>query len=143
MLNATISSPYNTLYGATDFSSLNWFEQRWAAWYIWINNPIIATGLASFLMHEVSAGPALCPALLTIRRLCILAAAFLGSSSTLFHTLENGSYSLVKFQRLLNNGNAPNLSSSRILQLRCPWLVALFGWLLNSSCIDLVVPSFG
>jgi len=41
------------LYQGTDFSSLNWFEQQWVAWYLWIGNPIIATGLMSFLMHEI------------------------------------------------------------------------------------------
>ncbi|KAF8530071.1 C-4 methyl sterol oxidase [Hysterangium stoloniferum] len=37
----------------TQFSELNIFEQLWAAWYLWIGNPTIATGLMSFLMHEV------------------------------------------------------------------------------------------
>jgi methylsterol monooxygenase len=40
-------------YKGTDLSSLNWFEQQWAAWYIWIGTPVIATGLMSFLLHEV------------------------------------------------------------------------------------------
>ncbi|EDR13647.1 C4-methyl sterol oxidase [Laccaria bicolor S238N-H82] len=54
-LNATtIPSPYyDALYPATDFSSLTWLEQQWVAWYVWIGNPIIATGLMSFLMHEI------------------------------------------------------------------------------------------
>jgi len=42
------------LYAHLDLSKLSWLEQLWAAWYIWIGNPIIATGLMSFLMHEVS-----------------------------------------------------------------------------------------
>ncbi|KAF8151726.1 C4-methyl sterol oxidase [Crassisporium funariophilum] len=50
--NSTIPSAGYDLYGGTDFSSLTWFEQQWAAWYIWIGNPIIATGLMSFLLHE-------------------------------------------------------------------------------------------
>lgn len=41
------------LYANTDFSKLNWLELQWAAWYLWIDNPIIATGLMSFLLHEV------------------------------------------------------------------------------------------
>ncbi|KAH9927603.1 C4-methyl sterol oxidase [Fomitopsis serialis] len=41
------------LYANTDFSKLNWFEVQWAAWYIWLGNPIIATGLMSFLLHEI------------------------------------------------------------------------------------------
>ncbi|KAI9566671.1 hypothetical protein HD554DRAFT_2115574 [Boletus coccyginus] len=28
-------------------------QQLWAAWYIWIGNPIIATSLMSFLIHEL------------------------------------------------------------------------------------------
>ncbi|THH14493.1 hypothetical protein EW146_g5836 [Bondarzewia mesenterica] len=60
-LNATIASSSTAhmtsaqLYAnaGTDFSSLNWAEQQWAAWYLWIGNPIIATGLASFLLHEI------------------------------------------------------------------------------------------
>ncbi|KAK2465971.1 hypothetical protein APHAL10511_001612 [Amanita phalloides] len=47
--NATIQ---DALYPSTDFASLSWFEKQWVAWYIWIANPIIATGLMSFLLHE-------------------------------------------------------------------------------------------
>jgi methylsterol monooxygenase len=36
-----------------DFTQLNWFERHWMAWYIWIGNPLIATGIASFILHEV------------------------------------------------------------------------------------------
>ncbi|KAJ7475113.1 hypothetical protein B0H11DRAFT_2034153 [Mycena galericulata] len=43
-----------SLYDAsTDFTSLSWLEQQWVAWYIYIGNPVLATGLASFLMHEI------------------------------------------------------------------------------------------
>ena len=59
-LNATIAQSAAHITSAqlyagagTDFASLNWFEQQWAGWYLWIGNPIIATGLASFLLHEV------------------------------------------------------------------------------------------
>ena len=41
------------LYAGTDFASLNWVEQQWANWYLLIGDPVIATGLASFLLHEV------------------------------------------------------------------------------------------
>lgn len=41
------------LYAGTDFSKLNWAENLWAQWYLWIGNPVIATGLMSFLLHEV------------------------------------------------------------------------------------------
>jgi methylsterol monooxygenase len=36
-----------------DFAQLNWFERQWMAWYLWIGNPLIATGIASFILHEV------------------------------------------------------------------------------------------
>ena len=53
------------LYGHLDLSSLSWLEQFWASWYIWIDNPIIATGLMSFLLHEVSGTPRAAWSLLT------------------------------------------------------------------------------
>lgn len=43
-------------YSTLDFSSLSWAEKKWAAWYIWVGNPVIATGLMSFVMHEVGRG---------------------------------------------------------------------------------------
>ncbi|KAL0948231.1 hypothetical protein HGRIS_010831 [Hohenbuehelia grisea] len=52
-LAAGATSLYDTLYGNTDLASLNWLERQWVAWYIWIGNPVIATGLASFLLHEI------------------------------------------------------------------------------------------
>ena len=59
-LNATSSSSsifhkYSAqeLYAGTDFSSLNWVERQWVNWYLLIGDPVIATGLASFLLHEV------------------------------------------------------------------------------------------
>jgi methylsterol monooxygenase len=42
------------LYAGTDFNSLNWFEQKWVDWYLYWGNPVIATGIMSFLLHEVS-----------------------------------------------------------------------------------------
>ncbi|KAG6850146.1 hypothetical protein H0H93_000531, partial [Arthromyces matolae] len=49
--NSTSSAAH--LYSTTDFSSISWFEQQWVAWYVMIGNPIIATGLMSFLLHEI------------------------------------------------------------------------------------------
>ena len=51
-MNATTTQ--NTLYPGIDFSQRSWLEQQWAAYYIWMGNPILATGLLSFLVHEVS-----------------------------------------------------------------------------------------
>lgn len=45
------------LYAHVDISKLSWLEQLYTSWYIWIDNPIIATGLLSFLLHEVSSAP--------------------------------------------------------------------------------------
>jgi methylsterol monooxygenase len=47
------SSSFEEVYANIDFSSLSWLEKQWAGWYIFIGNPIIATGLMSFLLHEV------------------------------------------------------------------------------------------
>lgn len=32
--------------------ALNFFEKLWAAWYAYMGNDILATGVMSFLMHE-------------------------------------------------------------------------------------------
>jgi hypothetical protein len=50
--NATTTQ--NEVYGATDLSQLNWLERTWACYYIYMGNSIIATGLMSFVLHEVS-----------------------------------------------------------------------------------------
>ena len=49
-MNATTAQ--NAMYGATDLESLNWLEKLWSSYYIWMGNPILATGLLSFLVHE-------------------------------------------------------------------------------------------
>jgi len=48
--NATLAL---SLYAHVDPASLNWLERYWMTWYIWLGNPILATGLMSFLVHEV------------------------------------------------------------------------------------------
>ncbi|KAJ6507259.1 hypothetical protein C8R47DRAFT_1100654 [Mycena vitilis] len=50
MHNATSASFYDS---SVDYASLSWIEQQWMAWYIYIGNPILATGLMSFLVHEI------------------------------------------------------------------------------------------
>jgi len=51
------SSP-NTYWGQFDEISkynvqLNYFERLWAAWYAYMQNDVLATGIMSFVMHEV------------------------------------------------------------------------------------------
>ena len=48
------SSAFHELYSGTDFSSLSWLEQQWAAWYTWVWNPVVATGVLAVVVHEVS-----------------------------------------------------------------------------------------
>lgn len=96
-VNAT--SEAAQLYAAanTQFSELTLLEQWWAAWYLWIGNPTIATGLMSFAIHEVSSSTSCFGndyQLLLLCRSCTLADAFPGLSLTQFHTLESGSSSL-------------------------------------------------
>lgn len=33
--------------------SLNYFEKLWLAWYMYMQNDVLATGIMSFVMHEV------------------------------------------------------------------------------------------
>jgi hypothetical protein len=42
-----------SLYANIDTNRLNWAEHQWMNFYIYIGNPIIATGLISFLVHEI------------------------------------------------------------------------------------------
>lgn len=55
MLATNATSEAAQLYAAANisFSDLNIFEQWWTCWYLWIGNPTIATGLMSFIIHEV------------------------------------------------------------------------------------------
>ncbi|KAH9979544.1 hypothetical protein BGW80DRAFT_1435031 [Lactifluus volemus] len=55
----TASDLYATL--NVDYTQLNWFEKNWMAWYLWIGNPVIATGIASFILHEWKLQPAKVP----------------------------------------------------------------------------------
>lgn len=99
MLNSTIISGAETiasqLYAGVNFDTLNWAEKLWASWYIWIGNPSVATGLMSFILHEVCS-------LLSSRewrvlmvwwcRLSILEDVYPGLLSIIFLTLGSGSY---------------------------------------------------
>jgi methylsterol monooxygenase len=60
MLNATVSglNTTNTYYEILEEVAkynvqLNWVERLWAAWYLWMQNDVLATGILSFVMHEV------------------------------------------------------------------------------------------
>jgi methylsterol monooxygenase len=33
--------------------SLNYFEKLWLAWYMYMQNDVLATGIMSFVMHEL------------------------------------------------------------------------------------------
>ncbi|ORY23203.1 hypothetical protein BCR39DRAFT_549764 [Naematelia encephala] len=50
-MNATTAR--NTMYGGIALDNLNWLERLWASYYIWMGNPVLATGLMSFMVHEV------------------------------------------------------------------------------------------
>lgn len=50
--------PQDTYWGQFDEISkynihLNVFERLWAAWYAYMQNDVLATGIMSFLMHEI------------------------------------------------------------------------------------------
>ena len=47
----TAAQLYSTL--NVNYTQLNWFERQWMAWYLYIGNPLLATGIASFILHEV------------------------------------------------------------------------------------------
>merc|ERR1711939_43119 len=41
-----------SFYAGVDPTQLNWLERLWMNWYIKIGDPILATGIMSFVMHE-------------------------------------------------------------------------------------------
>ena len=52
------SPPPETYWGQFDEISkynvhLNYFERMWAAWYAYMQNDVVATGIMSFVMHEL------------------------------------------------------------------------------------------
>ena len=55
--NTTFAPPAATYWGQFDEVSkynvsLNFFERMWLAWYEWMQNDVLATGIMSFVMHE-------------------------------------------------------------------------------------------
>lgn len=38
---------------ALQYPALNYFERLWAAWYAYMGNDVLATGIMSFAMHEI------------------------------------------------------------------------------------------
>ncbi|KAE8234592.1 hypothetical protein CF326_g363 [Tilletia indica] len=55
LFNATVgdTSLHQDLYVGINPDSLNVLEKAWAAWYTYWGNPVVATGLMSFLLHEI------------------------------------------------------------------------------------------
>lgn len=56
--SSLFSSPAETYWGQFDEISkynvhLNVFERLWAAWYAYLQNDVLATGIMSFVMHEI------------------------------------------------------------------------------------------
>ncbi|CAD6565380.1 MAG: C-4 sterol methyl oxidase [Alectoria sarmentosa] len=56
--SSLFSSPPETYWGQFDEISkynihLNVFERLWAAWYAYLQNDVLATGIMSFVMHEI------------------------------------------------------------------------------------------
>lgn len=41
------------LYAGFDWDSLSYPEQLWTRWYMYVGNPVLATGVMSFLIHEI------------------------------------------------------------------------------------------
>lgn len=59
--NSTVSGLLNPstphlgadLYSGVNFDSLNVLEKAWANWYLYWDNPVLATGIMSFVLHEL------------------------------------------------------------------------------------------
>lgn len=106
----TASQLYATL--SVDYTQLNWFERQWMAWYLWIGNPLVATGIASFILHEVRS-PSPTPQRKThlcLCRLSTLVAAYRGSSSTQSHTSASGNCNQGRCPHRRSSGSVPRVS---------------------------------
>ena len=42
------------LCSGVDVAALNFAEKAWMSWYLYWGNPLLATGILAFVMHEVS-----------------------------------------------------------------------------------------
>lgn len=38
----------------TDHLALTWAERRWSAWYVYMNNDVLATGIFLLVLHETA-----------------------------------------------------------------------------------------
>ena len=131
--NLTASSASYELYRGTDFSSLSWFEQQWAAWYIWVGNPVIATGMMAFIVHEVSCRiwTSQCQPIHQwfFNRWFISVVVFHGLSLIQCHTSDDGSCNLTRCLHPKNSGLALCRSCSLILLSNSRWYVMWSPWL--------------
>jgi methylsterol monooxygenase len=54
MLPHTTDTYWNHFDEASKYNvNLNYLERMWAAWYAYIGNDVLATGIMSFVMHEL------------------------------------------------------------------------------------------
>lgn len=56
-IKSTQQNDVANLYAGVDPTRLNWLEQAWMQWYQYIGNTTVATGIMSFVLHEVSERP--------------------------------------------------------------------------------------
>jgi hypothetical protein len=118
-LNVTAAAHHPSVqdvYAHVDFNSLSWIEKQWAGWYIGIGNLVIATGLMSFLLHEVGLHltPLVRLSLPPNARSFTSVVPSLGLLSTQYPISASGSFNLARSQLPRNNGSAPSWFYFRI-----------------------------
>jgi len=113
------------VYANVDFSSLSWIERQWAGWYISIGNLVIATGLMSFLLHEVGLHltPPVRLSLPSNARSFISVVPSLGLLLTLYRISASGNFNPARSPLPRNNGSAPSWFYFRISPLNCQWYI--------------------
>jgi methylsterol monooxygenase len=54
-LNSSSTATITDIFGeVTKYNvQLNIIERLWASWYLWMQNDVLATGIMSFIMHEL------------------------------------------------------------------------------------------
>lgn len=93
---STAANSQQMLYSTINPAQLSFLERLWHSYYSYFSDPVLATGIMSFFMHEVSRGTDLraVPQLTASQRSSTSADVSLGSQSIPYPTSKSGSYSL-------------------------------------------------
>ena len=112
----TTDTYWNTLQEISSYNvHLNVFERMWVAWYAWMGNDVLATGIMSFMMHELvyfgrSLPWIIIDSIPAFNKYKIQGVRAVLSRFFLNWIMTSDLFYSKKFPLLLNNGTVPNSS---------------------------------